>query len=120
MAQFLLSVWHDDDHDDDDVADDSDERARRLIAQVGAFNDDLDGQGSLLFAGGLQPPGTATVLQPTGGDVATTSGPYGVSTRHLGGFWVIEVDDLDAALDWGRRAALACEGPVEVRPFQTD
>jgi hypothetical protein len=47
-----------------------------------------------------------------------TDGPYAESKEQMGGFWVIEAPDLDAALAWGRKAAVACEGPVEVRPFQ--
>ena len=47
-----------------------------------------------------------------------TDGPYAETKEQIGGFWVIEAADLDAALDWARKAAAACEGPVEVRPFQ--
>jgi hypothetical protein len=58
------------------------------------------------------------VVRSTNGDVSMTDGPYAESKEQMGGFWVIEATDLDAALDWARRAAAACEGPVEVRPFQ--
>ena len=47
-----------------------------------------------------------------------TDGPYAESKEQMGGFWIIEVPDLDVALDWARRGAAACEGPVEVRPLQ--
>jgi hypothetical protein len=50
--------------------------------------------------------------------VTTTSGPYTETKEQMGGFWVVEADDLDAALEWARKAAAACAGPVEVRPFQ--
>ena len=52
------------------------------------------------------------------GDVSMTDGPYAESKEQMGGFWVIEAADLDAALDWAGKGAAACEGPVEVRPFQ--
>ena len=55
-----------------------------------------------------------------GGDVTVTDGPYAETKEHIGGFWVIEAADLDAALDWAKKASAACAGPVEVRPFQDD
>ncbi|MFN8023176.1 MAG: YciI family protein [Acidimicrobiales bacterium] len=114
MAQYLLSVWHDEDY----VVDFSGEDAQRMVAQVGAFNEALTASGSWVFAGGLTPASSATVVRSTGGEISMTDGPYAESKEQMGGFWVIEAADLDAALDWARRAAAACEGPVEVRPFQ--
>jgi hypothetical protein len=114
MAQYLLSVWHDDNYDLDFESDD----AQRMVAQVDAFNADLQASGGWVFAGGLHPASSATVVRPKDGDVSMTDGPYAESKEQMGGFWVIEAPDLDAALDVARRAATACEGPVEVRPFQ--
>ena len=114
MTQYLLSVWHDDDYD----VDFSSEEAQRLGAQVGAFNDELTRTGTWVFGGGLHPASSATVLRVNDGDVAMTDGPYAETKEQMGGFWVIEAADLDAALEWGRKASTACEGPVEVRPFQ--
>jgi hypothetical protein len=114
MAQYLLSVWHDEDY----VVDFSGEDAQRMVAQVDAFNADLEASGSWVFAGGLHPASSATVVRAADGDVSMTDGPFAESKEQMGGFWVVEVDDLDAALEWARRAATACEGPVEVRPFQ--
>jgi hypothetical protein len=54
------------------------------------------------------------------GQVSMTDGPYAESKEQMGGFWVIEAPDLDAALEWAAQAAAACEGPVEVRPAQGD
>jgi len=114
MAEYLLSVWHDDDY----VVDFSGEDAQRLAAQVDAFNAELQASGSWVFAGGLHPASSATVVRAAEGEVSMTDGPFAESKEQMGGFWVIDVADLDAALDWGRRGAAACEGPVEVRPFQ--
>lgn len=114
MAQYLLSVWHDDDYELDFSSDD----AQRMVAQVGRFNQELETAAAWVFGGGLHPASSATVLRCTNGEVSMTDGPYAESKEQMGGFWVIEAADLDAALDWGRRAAAACEGPVEVRPFQ--
>ncbi len=114
MAQYLLSVWHDEDYEVDFSGDDM----QRLAAQVGAFNEELQAAGGWVFAGGLMPGSTATVVRVTDGDVSMTDGPYAESKELMGGFWVVEAPDLDAALEWARKGAAACEGPVEVRPFQ--
>jgi hypothetical protein len=114
MAQYLLSVWHDDTYDlDVDSAD-----AQRMFAQVDAFNAEVQAAGAWVFAGGLHPASSATVVRSTNGDVSMTDGPYAESKEQMGGFWVIEATDLDTALDWARKGSAACEGPVEVRPFQ--
>lgn len=114
MAQYLLSVWHDEDFDLDELPDDF----PRVAAQVGAFNEELEKAGAMVFAGGLHPASSATVIRPNGTEVSMTDGPYAESKELMGGFWVVEAPDLDAALEWARKGALACEGPVEVRPFQ--
>jgi hypothetical protein len=117
MAQYLLSVWHDDaDYDMDFET----PEAKRLIAQVDTFNAELQGAGAWVFAGGLHPPTSATVVRNTDGEVSMTDGPYAESKEQMGGFWVIEAADLDAALDWAGKGSAACEGPVEVRPLQGD
>jgi len=114
MGQYLMSVWHDGEYE----VDFSSEESQRLFAQVGAFNEELEAAGAWVFGNGLHPASSATVLRPTGGTVSMTDGPYAESKEQMGGFWVIEAPDADAALAWGRKAAVACEGPVEVRPFQ--
>ena len=74
-----------------------------------------------VFAGGLHPANTATVVRvQDGGDVITTDGPFAETKEQLGGFWIITAPDLDAALEWSAKAAAACMAPVEVRPFQEE
>lgn len=114
MAQYLLSVWHDDDYD----LDFSTEEARRTVAQVNALNAELEASGAWVFAAGLHPASSATTLRSADAEVSMTDGPYAESKEQMGGFWVIEAADLDGALAWGRKATLACEAPVEVRPLQ--
>jgi hypothetical protein len=117
MTQYLMSVWHDDTYE----VDFSSEDAQRMVAQVNRFNADLQAAGAWVFGGGLHPASSATVMRPTGGGgVSMTDGPYAESKEQIGGFWVVEAADMDAALAWGRQAAAACEGPVEVRPFQSE
>ena len=115
MPQYLMSVWHDDEYE----VDFSSPEAQRVGAQVGAFNAELERAGAWVFGAGLQPASSATVLRP-GDTVSMTDGPYAETKEQMGGFWVIEAADLDAALEWARGAATACEGPVELRPMQCD
>ncbi len=112
MPQYLVSVWHDDEYDLDFSTPD----AQRSAAQVGAFNDELRKAGVWVFAAGLHPTSSATVVRSSAGDVSMTDGPYVETKEQMGGFWVIEAPDLDAALELAGRAAAACERPVEVRP----
>ncbi|MEU7868255.1 YciI family protein [Dactylosporangium sp. NPDC049140] len=90
----------------------------KIMAQVAEFDRSLKEAGAWVFSGGLHPPGTATTLRPKGDDVLVTDGPYVEGKEHLGGFTIVQCEDLDAALDWGRRAAEATTLPVEVRPFR--
>jgi hypothetical protein len=91
---------------------------QQAYQRVDAFNAELQSAGAWVFAGGLHPPSTATVVRAQGGDVITTDGPFAETKEQLGGFWVIRATDLDAALAWAAKGSAACGGPVEVRPFQ--
>lgn len=115
MAQYLISVWHDEDYGDMDF-DDPD--LQRRHKQVMALNEEMEATGTWVFGGGRQPRSSATVLKSNGGDVSMTDGPYAESKEHMGGFWVIEAADFDAALEWAGKAAVACEETLELRPFQ--
>jgi hypothetical protein len=115
MPQYLVSVWHDEPYDDVDV---SSPEMQRRVSQVSEFNGSLERAGAWVFGTGLRPASSATVVRATGGDVSMTDGPYAETKEQMGGFWVIEAADLDAALDWAGKAAAACEGPVEVRPTE--
>ena len=114
MAQYMLSVWHDDEY----VTDFTTPEAQRAAAQVGAFNEELQRTGAWVFAAGLHPVSSATTVRYASGGVSMTDGPFAESKEQMGGFWVIEAPGLDAALEVAKRASAACEGPVEVRPLQ--
>jgi hypothetical protein len=88
-----------------------------MRAQLDALNDELRAADAFVFAGGLHPPSTATVLRARGGEVAMTDGPYTEAKEHVGGFTIIRAEDLDGALRWARRLAQITTLPVEVRPF---
>jgi hypothetical protein len=115
MKEYLLSV-----HTDWDAEPPAPEVMERAYKAVEAFNAELQKAGAWVFAGGLQPPSTATVVSAADGTVLTTDGPFAETKEQLGGFWVITVAELDAALDWSAKASEACGNAVEVRPFQED
>ncbi len=114
MTQYMLAVHG------VEGTEPSPEDMKRMYKQVDVLNDEIREKGAWVFAGGLHPADTATVVRVTDGEVLTTDGPFAETKEQLGGFWVIEAADLDAALAWAAKAAAACEGPVEVRPFQGD
>jgi hypothetical protein len=118
MPQYLISVWHDDDYAD--APDWSDPDTQRIFQQVSAVNQEMERTGVWVFGAGLKSKSTATVLRPSGGEVSMTDGPYAESKEQMGGFWVVEASDLDAALEWAGKCAAACEGPVELRPMQDE
>jgi hypothetical protein len=111
MAQYLLSVWHDEDYEIDFSSPD----AQRQMAQVGEFNTELIDSGVFVFANGLEPRSSAVVASPADGML--TDGPYAESKEHIGGFWVIDVPDIETARSLTSKAAIACETFVELRPF---
>jgi hypothetical protein len=113
MKQYLLSV-----HMVDGAPPHPEDQTQQMYDDVGAFNNRLQAEGSWVFAGGLHPADVATVVRAEGGEIVTTDGPFAESKEHLGGFWVIQAEDLDAALSLAADASIACQGPVEVRPFQ--
>jgi hypothetical protein len=91
----------------------------KVMRDIAVVRQELQAAGAWVFSGGLHPPSTATVLRPRdGGEVLMTDGPYAEGKEHIGGFTIIKAPDLDAALEWGRKAARATTLPIEVRPFQ--
>src|SRR3954469_8958720 len=89
-----------------------------IMRDVDAVDQAMRDAGVWVFAGGLHPPSTATVLRHQGGEIVVTDGPFAEGKEIVGGFSIVEADDLDAALAWGRRLARATTLPIEVRPFQ--
>ena len=116
MTQYLMSVHH----ADDAFADWSEEEMQATFAETGRFNETLQAAGAWVFAGGLHPIDQATTVDGTGATPIVTDGPYAESKEYLGGFWIIEAPDLDAALEWAEKGSAACRAKVEVRPFQSE
>jgi hypothetical protein len=111
MAQYLLSVYQ-------PVGEPPPrEVLEPVMRNVQAVREEMQKAGVWVFAGGLHPTATATVVRVKNGDVIMTDGPYVEGKEHLGGFSIIRVPDLDAALAWARKLAQATTLPIEVRPF---
>ena len=111
MKQYMLMV-----QSVDGAPARSPEVMKQVYRDVDAFNAELQAAGAWVFAAGLHPPSTATVVNIRDGEVMITDGPFAEGKEHIGGFWVIRADDLDAALTWAGKATRACAAPVEVRP----
>jgi hypothetical protein len=109
MAQYLVAIHHPDDFDPS-------VETEVTIEEIHALNREMIAAGVGVFVGGLAPARNAKSLRAqSGGKLLITDGPYLETKEHIGGFWVLEVAALEEALAWGRKAAVACRAPVEVR-----
>jgi hypothetical protein len=114
MKQYLLSIYQPEGDPPPSVD------LEQINRDVAALNREMKAAGAWVFSDGLHPPSTATVLRPQQGEVLMTDGPFAEGKEHLGGLCIVKAPDLDAALEWGRKAARATTLPIEVRPFQGD
>ncbi|HET7646294.1 MAG TPA: YciI family protein [Candidatus Limnocylindria bacterium] len=112
MTQYLVTIHHPTDYDPATAEDEA------MARDIDVLNDEMVAAGVRVFVGGLRPAGDATSLRPqSGGNVLTVDGPYLETKEYVGGLWVLECASDEEALEWGRKAAIACRVPVEVRPF---
>jgi hypothetical protein len=111
MKQYLLAVQY------DETKPESEEETREQMARTGKVTDEMRAAGSWVFVGGLLPSHATTVVRPGNGTTTMTDGPFAETKEQLGGIWVIQCDDLDQALAWAEKCALACGQTIEVRPF---
>ena len=111
MPQYLVAIHHPDNYDPS-------REGESMRKDISALNVEMMAAGVRVFAGGLRAASGAKSLraQPDG-KVVTTDGPYLETKEHIGGFWILEAADMNEALAWGRKAAVACRAPVEVREF---
>jgi hypothetical protein len=114
MKQYLLSVIQPDGEPPPR------EVLQKVMQDVEALRQEMKKKGAWVFSGGLEPPRTATVIRYREGGFLLTDGPFAEGKEHIGGFIVVRADDLDAAFEWGRKAARAITLPIEVRPFQDE
>ena len=108
--QYLFSV----------IDDKSNSGTAAEMAAIDVFNDRLQAEGHWVFAGGLNSPRTATVIDNRDGDAMFTDGPFVETKEHIAGFWIIEAPDLDVALKLATEGSKACNRRIEVRPFLSE
>jgi hypothetical protein len=115
VSKYLLSV-----HSVEGEARDpmTDEEMEQFYARVGLLEEEMKSTGAWLFGGALHEPDMATVVRVSDRELLTTDGPFAESKEHLGGFYIIEAEDLDAALAWASKTTAAVSKPIEVRPFR--
>ena len=111
MPRFLVAIQLPDDYDPS-------REGEAMVRDISALNEAMDAAGARVFAGGLEPaPRAKSLRKQPGGKVTITDGPYAETKEHIGGFWILEAADMEEALEWGRKAVIACRAPVEVRAF---
>jgi hypothetical protein len=115
MSQYLIAVY-----DRPDTRSRPADEMQKVYAAVDVVNKKALDDGIFVFGGGLHEQNATTTVIASDGKVELTDGPFIESKEYLGGFWVIDVADLDAALAFAREAAVACEAPLEVRPFMEE
>ena len=117
MPQYMLSVHH---GPGDDAVPTDPEVLQQMFQDVGSFNEKAQQAGIWVFAGGLESIEVSTTVDNRGDQPIVTDGPFAESKEWLGGFWIFELPDLDAAISWAAEGSKACRGRVEVRPFQSE
>jgi len=116
MSQYLLSTYV----VEGEVrgAPSTPEDMQTFMERVIALEAEMDASGTFVFGGALHSPDAATVVGMSDGDVVMTDGPFAESKEHIAGFYIINADDLDAALAWAGKVADATNHPIEVSPFR--
>ncbi|MDH2412730.1 YciI family protein [Nocardioides sp. CER19] len=115
MTQYLIAVVG-----EPDYATLAPEELQQIMTDVDAVVTDARAAGIFVFGGGLHGPEATTVVDASSGAPVVTDGPYAESKEQMGGFAILDVPDLDAALAWAGRLSAACRCPQEVRPFQDE
>jgi len=111
MPQYLVAIYRPDDYDPS-------VESKAMMEEIHALNREMVAAGARKFVAALSPVNNTKSLQAQpDGKVLVTDGSYTETKEHVGGFWMLEAADLNEALEWGRRAAVACRAPVEVRPI---
>ena len=120
MPQYFLTAPHDSEEEPtmESMADTDPAELEARMAAVEEFNEGLKSSGAFVHAGGLHPPSTAVTVDSTGGVPVRTEGPFVHAPSYVGGFWIIETSDRDAAVEWAERASKALQSRIEVRELQ--
>jgi hypothetical protein len=111
-VQYMLLIYGEDGSDESLPEDE----LRALYQEYFRLGDDLRSQRKLISSEELAPTGTATTVQVRSGDTLVTDGPFAETKETLGGYYLIEADSLDEAIEWASRIPAARTGKVEIRP----
>lgn len=110
LMKYLVAIHHPDDYDPST-------ESEAMMRDIDELNDEMEAAGARFFAGGLHSARQAKSLRAESGKVVVTDGPYLETKEHIGGFWILQAASMEEALEWGRKAVIACRAPVEVRQF---
>jgi hypothetical protein len=116
MSQYLLSTYAVEGEVSSTPG--TSEGMEAFMGRVAALEADMEASGTFVFGGALHGPDVATVVRASDGDLVMTDGPFVEAKEHIAGFYIINADDLDAALTWARKVVDAINHPIEVRPFR--
>jgi hypothetical protein len=120
MSQYLLSVHAPSGGEspgEDHGQSMTPEMMQEFMQKVMALEAEMEETGTFLFSGRLADADASTVVRATDGETVMTDGPYAEAKEHIAGFYIIDAEDLDAALAWASRVVAAIGAPIEVRPF---
>jgi len=111
MPQYLVAIQHPENYE-------LPVDAEAMTRDIRALNREMISAGVREFAGGLEPARKAkSVRKQASGELVVSDGPYLESKEHVGGLWLLKCADMNEAVEWARKAAVACRVPVEVREF---
>ena len=116
MSQYLLATYAVEGQGPD--APSTPEETQKFMERVIALEAEMEATGVFVFGGALYGPDASTVITSKTGDLVMTDGPFVESKDHIAGFYIINADDLDDALEWAHKVVTALNHPIEVRPFQ--
>lgn len=109
--RFIVAIYHPLNYD-------GSQEGEQMARDIDALNEEMVAAGVRVFVGGLESTSSARAIRvQADGSRIVTDGPYLETKEHVGGFWILEVPDSEAAVEWGRKASIACRVPVDVRPF---
>ncbi len=116
MSQYLLATYAIEGQVS--VAPNTPEAVQKFMERVIALEAEMEASGVFVFGGRLHGPDASTMITPKAGDMVMTDGPFVESKDHIAGFYIINADHLDDALEWASKVVAALNHPIEVRPFQ--
>ena len=113
--QYLLAIQN-----DESLPVQTEEDLQATMDGVARVSNEMVAAGIWVFAAGLLPSDSSTVVRVHDGSTTMTDGPFAETKEQIAGFWIIRAPDLDSALVWAEKCAEVCQGPIEVRPLRYD